>query len=518
MSSLSLAITSVCFGLWLLANVLIVLAWREFWLLKRRASTPSVWPLPPDALGRDFPLAVLASDYADNLTTAVTHGTLGVFDVSNRTLPLRNRAAGYVGVIRALAGVLILFGLLITLFNLQASVRTLGDTFHTLSKQQASNTAAGNGAVDEIQQSMGNIAISAQRAFTFSAYVIAMAAWALLAAIPLQRQAVMTVNAFVDWAEQAHGAACSAQLPAGEASQIQELAGVITRMDTVVAGLEKLGHSMTSLAELGGKLDESTKLISTAIDRLPETVKSSVGQLSSEVAREITADLGHQTQHIAKILAIYGEQEIRMKLLYDGFKITEQSVREASAALKSLALLPENIEKLAAAIVKTAEVSIKVEAGVRSLDTKVSALPLADMERAIQGIDTGIAALQGAGGQVLALTTRADSVFQEWRKEVASVAPHIAEEVNNALVPAFQDLKGAVKNADLPGIHLALGTLVKNSTELSRKLDQGRDSYSPIIGGLARVESALKEVQRDVEEPFWKHLTRRREHGGSARS
>jgi hypothetical protein len=422
------------------------------------------------------------------------------------------------GIIRALAGVLILFGLLITLFNLQASVRTLGDTFHALSEQPVPTPTGSNSSVDEIQRSMGNIATSAQSAFKFSGFVIAMAAWALFWAIPLQRRAVMAVNAFVDWAEQAHAAAWSAQVPSDETSQIQELAGVIKRMDAVVAGLQTLGQSMTSLAELGGKLDESTRLISTAIDRLPETVKASVGELSSEVARELTADLGHQTQHIAKILNIYGEQEIRMKLLYDGFKMTEQNIREASIALKSLAPLPETIEKLAGAIGKTAEVSIKVEAGIRCLDTKVSALPLADMQKAIQSIDMGIVTLQGVGSQLLALTTRAEAIFQEWRKELADVAPHIAKEVNRALIPAFEDLKDAVKNADPPKIQAALSMLVKNSTELSRKLDQGKDSHSSIMGGLTQVEHALKEVQRGLDEPFWKHLTWRRERGGSAGS
>jgi hypothetical protein len=286
-------------------------------------------------------------------------------------------------------------------------------------------------------------------------------------------------------------------------------------MDTVVGGLERLGQSMTSLAELGGKLDESTRLISTAIDRLPETVRSSVGELSSEVAREITADLGHQTQHIAKILAIYGEQEIRMKLLYDGFKMTEQNVREASIALKSLASLPESIEKLGGAVGKTADVSIMVEASIRSLDMKVSALPLADMQRVIHSIDTGIAALQNVGSQVLTLTTRAETVFQEWRDQLAGVAPNIATEVNRAFVPVFHDLKDAIKNADFPRVQLGLNMLVKHSSELSTKLEQNKDSYATIMSGLARLEQALKEVQQGVNEPFWKHLTGRKEHGPS---
>jgi hypothetical protein len=118
-------ITCTCGGLFLLILSLIAIAWYELSVLRCAAVSPTA-TYPADPFDRSGVLIELAHAFADGLRAAAKVGSLHVFDVTSRAAALRSRIAAKTGVIRALVGVLILGGLLVTLFNLQNAVQTLG--------------------------------------------------------------------------------------------------------------------------------------------------------------------------------------------------------------------------------------------------------------------------------------------------------------------------------------------------------------------------------------------------------
>jgi hypothetical protein len=484
---------------------LIAIAWYELSVLRCAAVSPTA-TYPADPFDRSGVLIELAHAFADGLRAAAKVGSLHVFDVTSRAAALRSRIAAKTGVIRALVGVLILGGLLVTLFNLQNAVQTLGKAFDTLSKEQASASASVNGSVSAIQSSMGAIAGSAHQAFLFSGIIIALAVIALIAVTALQRHAVIAANAFSHWANRAYLAAWSEQRPTDETAKIQELGNVIKRMDTVVSVLASLGQSMTSISEMGMKLDESTSLIAKAVERLPENVKASVSQLSNEVASQISDDLQHQTQNISRILAIYGEQEIRVKMLHDTLTACEQHIKSSSASLSGLGTLPQKIDTLARAIEGVVTSNAQVSKGVDVLDARVAALPLVDMSKAARSVEAGMSTLEAVGRQVTSLTSGIEGLVKDWHRELEEITPEVARQVSQKLDPALGELTRAVQSADNATLARAIDVLSRIVAELAAKLDKtsrGQDF-------LDRMDAELKQIHSVVNEPIWKRLTTHR--------
>lgn len=106
-------------------------------------------------------------NYVTTFNQAVDRKLLLSFDVDRQLNEVR-RVAGTLGAsLRALAGVLILCGLIVTLFNLQHAVGGLRATFDQLAAQQ-SNADSGGDTASQVVAGMSTVATAAGKAFQIS--------------------------------------------------------------------------------------------------------------------------------------------------------------------------------------------------------------------------------------------------------------------------------------------------------------------------------------------------------------
>ena len=300
MLGLPFLILSLCAALSIVAAYALLKGYREI------ASFDGALKILPNDVPAASPfngstnLGRAANEYIAMFSIAGARNLLGSFRVEQASSPLLAYLRSMSNGPRNLVGVLILGGLLVTLFNLQGSVAILGASFNHLAKSQSSTAASAQEEVKQIQESMGGIARTAQTAFISSGLVIFAATLILLVSLALQRRTGISARRFVSWANAAHLEAMSAR-PMDEHAQIEKFGELIGKMGEVISSFEAIGSSMATVGDFGSKLDESSQLVAQAVSQLPATINSSVAQLSAEVTKDISVHLEHQIEHIKKI-------------------------------------------------------------------------------------------------------------------------------------------------------------------------------------------------------------------------
>ena len=339
-----------------------------------RALPRDLPPLSPFDDGN--PVGKAANEYVALFSLCTQRGALGAFSVANSAAVVHARMRMITSQARNLTGVIILCGLLVTLFTLQESVGVLGEAFRHLSTGQATSDPSQAGKdVQLIQVAMGDIAQTAKVAFKMSGGVILVAALILWLSLMVQRRGQSSMLEFSDWANAAYMEALSAR-PTDQFSQIQKFGEMIESMGTMMGSFEQVAASMSSAGDLGSKLDASAQIVAQAVKQLPESINASVVQLSAEVTKDISVHLQHQIEHLQKILAIYGDQEGRVRKIQECLDSFAASVAASSAAVTGLKLLPEKIDSLTITIATASKGAKKVESAAQDLSRKVDELPI----------------------------------------------------------------------------------------------------------------------------------------------
>jgi hypothetical protein len=323
----------------------------------------------------------LATEFLGLCSRAVEKEMIGAVSVDRASAPLISYFRTLVNTPRSWAGVLILCGLLVTLLNLQGSVGTLGASFQSLSTTQTelSQRAAAD-SVRQIQTAMGDIASRAHDAFLQSFRVIALATLLLALTLVIANRAQRVSRTFATWANSAHLRALVNRPPVQE-TQVEKLNELISKLADVATGFESLSPAMTSVGDLGAKLDASSQIVAEAVQKLPDTINASVGQLSVEVTRDISAHLNHQIEHLKKILAIYGDQELRVKKIQEYLDKTGDAMEAALKSLRNLSSLPGKIDALTDAVQKFGGSAATVASSCAVLDAKIEHMPVLDVAR-----------------------------------------------------------------------------------------------------------------------------------------
>jgi hypothetical protein len=315
-------------------------------------------------------LGKAAAEYTELFSTCAARNTLGDFRVELACAPVQGQIALLTAIPRNLTGVVILCSLLVTLFNLQGAVGALGESFLGLAAGQAS-TNQGKAAreVQMIQQSMGNIAQTAHSAFLRSGQLIFIATGILGFSIILQKRGQQSFMQFLGWANSAYFDALSRR-PTDQLSQVDQFNRLIEKLDLV-------GSSMAVAGDLGSKLDASSAIVADAVSKLPESINASVVQLSAKVTTDISANLQHQIEHLKKILAIYGDQESRVRNIQSSLDEVSEAMKESTKTIGSLKALPEVIESLNTTITTTRQTMAE---GTKNLTKRLRDLPVTPAE------------------------------------------------------------------------------------------------------------------------------------------
>ena len=308
----------------------------------------------------------LAAGYVALFSRAASRNMLGSFQVDRAASPLLAYLRSIANLPRNLVGVLILGGLLVTLFNLQGSVGLLGGAFTDLAKSQATTQNPPEGAppqrsqspaspdtadqsIAQIQKAMGDIARTAQTTFLRSGVVIFMAAVILFVAMVLQYRGQVVSRSFVAWANVSYIEALAAR-PMDQQAQMEKLGELVDKMGELTQSFAGISEAMATVGDFGAKLDASSQMVAEAVSQLPATINSSVVQLSAEVTRDISVHLEHQVEHIKRLLMVYGDQEIRVRKIQEYLDGFSKSLDTSFKAASTLVILPDSLNTLSETI------------------------------------------------------------------------------------------------------------------------------------------------------------------------
>lgn len=376
------------FGFFVTVSSILAL-WRALSSLRKFDSALAGLPrdvAQPGSFDEGNDLGKAANEYLALFALCAQKQVLGSFSVTNSVAPVQARIRMLTSQPRNLTGVIILCGLLVTLFNLQGSVGVLGQAFDNLSTgQSSSGPLRAEQDVKLIQRSMGQIAQTAKSAFVFSGIVILAAAVILWCALMVQRVGHASMLRFATWANAAYLEALAAR-PVDQQALIQKFGEMIEGMGQMMSTFELAAASMSSAGDLGSKLDESSRIVAEAVSHNPASINDSVVKLSAEVTKDISVHLQHQIEHLKKILAIYGDQEGRVtkiQVCLDSFSASMEASVSAVAGLKSL---PEKLDALSGTIAASTKGASSIESAAKTLSRKVDQLPVIQFQEVLTEI------------------------------------------------------------------------------------------------------------------------------------
>jgi hypothetical protein len=265
---------------------------------------------------------------------------------------------------------------------------------------------------------------------------------------------------------------------------------------------------MNAVVGFGDRLDESTRLIAEAVEKLPEGVKASVVSLSGEVAREIAEDLQHQLEHIQKILYIYGAQEIRMKELQEGFKKIVANSEAVAVSLQELSSLPGDISKLTNAIAGTTANSAVLNRSVESLDRKVDALPILDMQETVEHARIAFHGLEAVREQVGRASLHFQMLVDNWRSETRAV---ISEELGlqlDEIRTGFAAVRDALERRDTSGMQSELSKVERRVAEMRDRLGTLAKDRT-VVEGFAAFQEQVASLRAAMDASLLNRLVGR---------
>jgi phosphate uptake regulator len=317
---------------------------------------------------------------------------------------------------RALAGLLIILGLLITLTNLKSAVDEMKMTLAPAAESQTISaplskapTPAGIPAPEaQVRKGISGIATAAGTAFGYSTLAIGLAALILFISIIAQRGTASALASFATWLSDTHDDLLEkqAELPQDTAAKLAFAAESLAR---VAKTFEETNAALSELKTFSGKLDSAAQEISGAVASLPTQIDNSMTKISGDVAQGIRSGLEHQGVYLNSLVAIYSDHATTVQKTIEFISRVSDATKEASEALVHLRSLPEDIRSVVQASTQTKVAAEELTVAVQSLDRKVDALPAGELASAATQLSDAAARLIRVEADLTAMqeTTRA---------------------------------------------------------------------------------------------------------------
>jgi hypothetical protein len=458
-----------------------------------------------------------ANSICHRLKSAADTGSgYGSYDLDRDLRALRADATLYLTVVRAAAGVLIIVGLLITLFNLRVAVGELQRTFrtHIENVRQTDDTSSPeqeNKAIDTktVREGMQGIAGAAKTAFQLSAIVISLAALLLVLAFVSSQFAASRIQRFEWWAEAAYHK-CQEQVAAKRPEDVvHNLSATVEHLANLTKTFETTNSALQELKSFGEKMDNAAQQITLAVANLPNNIGASMATISAEVAQGINQDLRHQGEYLKGILAIYSDQQNVLKKMVDFIESVSKSEKASSEALSALRTLPQQIQAVADNVKWSAETIALVRSTAEQLDRKVDALPTDELNAAAAELRASLANV----GRIEQMLT----VFrQQMEASMTKNSAEAANQIRGTLDRALTDIAAA--KLSITGASEAtvsrLGTL---AAQLKMDLDRARVQASSVTPEdlTNRLDDIVSEIRHISLNPFRAMFGRRDERIGS---
>ena len=315
------------------------------------------------------------------------------FSVDQHLANVRATPSATVLPLKAVAGVMILCGLLFTLLQLQGAVTNLGTAFDSLATGQEVHTSEdtlpqGTGVDDQqqfvIKSTMAKVAGAAGSAFRVSLIFIFLAAVLLAMSIVLQFSASRVVQRYSSWAYGAYNSALPMQLPVSQTDAAARLADSLKALDKLVVAFDGVATKLNTLDHFSSTMEEARKAIVEAMEKLPDHIRSSVSSLSTDVVAGLSRNMEESTLATKQILAIYGEQEFRIQEVAEHVAAVRGFTERSTVAFEPLKQLPAQLNTLITTLQQNEKVAVRIDHAVSTLAKNVEDLPISQLRTALE--------------------------------------------------------------------------------------------------------------------------------------
>lgn len=320
------------------------------------------------------------ASFDQSIGVAIKTRTLHYFNLGQNLAAIQRAVGSTSGFLRPLAGWCLLFGLTITLFNLKGAVADLAVAFEDMSKvahpgvgSLAEDGAAGRAREQHVTERMAGMANSASRAFRTSLAFILMALFCGISATCLERGGRRAAFTFERWAVNFYQHSLPGLLPPSEGAVAQLFQAAIASMGEVTGELRAASTAFTHLQPLVTSMSGATEAINAAMRQLPEDLRNSMTSITTEMVAQLTRTLGESTEHTKKILAIYTEQELRVKSLHAIIHATQSALAEIKESHKVLENLPVEVKRLASSSVALTRASNSISVSLERIPVELLA-------------------------------------------------------------------------------------------------------------------------------------------------
>jgi methyl-accepting chemotaxis protein len=404
--------------------------------------------------------------------------------------------------VRALAGILILSGLIVTLARMQTAVGTLSNTFSKMAHEQTDTSPTENAAGDVVT-GMSQVADAAKGAFQISATLIFSAAFFLFSALIVRMMATRVLNSFVEWARVSYDNSLPEHVSLGTvAVQFRSSA---RSLEVLTKSFNDMTESFGALQGFAESMDNARTAIVEAVQQLPVHIQASVGTLSKRFVNAFAEGMRSTSEHTSQILLIYGHQKQRIDHIQEQVQAIHGFAAEMAAIASQLRGLPENVKSVAEGTEAqksglqafgstVAELAIRLEElPVRQLVDEVNRLA-----GIVEGAQTSLKTVEKFGERI-SENTNALRPLPEVAKTIRTAVQHEAE--NSA---SFRDsvdqLRLFIEGFPVEQLRNGIESLVQASRSIGSIQGQAIVALDELTRNAADVADGSREMQRLVEQ------------------
>lgn len=391
---------------------------------------------------------------------------------------------------RALSGLLIILGLLITLTNLKSAVDEMKNALalpeiHASANLPKRSSPATNGSAPETQvrKGIGGIATAAGTAFGYSTFAIGLAALVLLLSVFTQRGATSAVAALAEWIAEKHDELLlkQAELPQDTAAQLAFAAEALAR---VAATFEETNAALSELKTLGGKFDSAANEISGAVAALPAHIDNSMTKISGDVAMGIKTGLEHQVEYLKSLVAIYSDHaSVVQKTIEYISRITDAN-KLASDALVHLRSLPENIQAVADSTAQARTAIQELQTSVRTLNRKVDAIPA-------DALSTAASHLTDAAARLIKIETDFATIQETTKALLKTTVDDHVRSIGEVITPQLDSISAIIHTIKTD----VSSDAAKHTADLQQKLAQLQAAMDMLQSSAHRGSSSSADIR-----------------------
>jgi hypothetical protein len=375
-----------------------------------------------------------------------------------RELRLRERASK-TPLIRARgwAGLLIIGGLLFTLFNLREAVLGMSQSFGPATTTNDVGTMTNPLLV---QQSLQNVIHFAGSAFSYSAYSILAAAGLLL----LAQACGMYVDGVLLKLRRTFNDRVIDIRDLSSGSLVDRLADALIELAKLTSAFHGTTEAIQELRSLGTNFESAAEQITKAVEKLPEQIGESVDTLGQNVAHGISIDLAHQLEYLKKLVVLYGDQHDTLAAMTESHKASSGALTTVGDVAKSTADALKIANERSAQAAQTNERVVTLIEEVRS---KIDALPIEDLQK-----------------EAATFSRRAEDIVK-LQQEAATLAQSIVDRLDK-----------------IPEILSSLGRAIKGSIETGLS-----DTQAAVDQSLSESQASIMKSLLDSQAAIDKNLT-----------